>query len=334
MDESVPGQEVTVAPESLPPEKPLIKYKIVAIFNFIFAAMQIFVSLLNIFFVMPKLSSLYEEVNIKQPSFSYLLLLVPFAFGFTNLFFGIKLLGKSREKYFRYAAIFAILTFLLGGTLSSVFSTFFIPLSVYNLTNNLSPSITSVPTPTSTPADETVNSDLIGANWKTYTSEKLSLTFTYLVNQNDQKIIVKENGNRICVTYDPQDNKCSEGQFLEVFDKSKTQRLEDAIKNKFLVTYSPEDCFIDSDPVHYEDIHPAMRNYEIAEITFPKTSDPNLPWWTNAEKCPQMYTSTNGVSYFLMDKDHSDKYLYFHIGQYGIESGNNKLWQDTVMFTP
>ncbi|MDB5057684.1 MAG: hypothetical protein JWO59_1156, partial [Chloroflexi bacterium] len=39
-----------------------------------------------------------------------------------------------------------------------------------------------------------------------------------------------------------------------------------------------------------------------------------------------------GISYFLADSRHPDKYLFFSIGQYPIAAGSGKAWQDTIQF--
>lgn len=169
-------------------------------------------------------------------------------------------------------------------------------------------------------------------NLKTYTSKTLGITFTYLGKQDTTEITTKELGNKVCVTYDPQDNTCSKGQFVEVFNKEKTQTLADAIKKQFLSNYSEKDCFVKTNLTFSPNSNLAIKNYEKAEIGFPASSDPNDPGWQNADKCPAVYTTTNGIAYFLMDKNHPDKFLFFSIGQYPITSENNKLWQETLTF--
>uniref|UniRef100_A0A7C4R5K1 Uncharacterized protein n=1 Tax=candidate division CPR3 bacterium TaxID=2268181 RepID=A0A7C4R5K1_UNCC3 len=52
--------------------------------------------------------------------------------------------------------------------------------------------------------------------------------------------------------------------------------------------------------------------------------------------CPVGYSLANGARYFMMDKNHPDRFFFFSIGQYGImldpnDMQNSKLWQETVV---
>lgn len=170
-----------------------------------------------------------------------------------------------------------------------------------------------------------------------FVSQKLGIGFSYasaLPEQPDSIIKTLEEGDKVYVyaasiTKNPQD-----GQWVEVFQKDPNLTLADAIKKQFLANYSSADCFV-SLQSRYPDSVKLPDNYEVAEISYPAPSDTTAPGWANADKCPQMYTTTNGISYFAMDKNHPDKYAYFSIGQYGIPSGTtNKqsMWQDTFRF--
>jgi len=163
---------------------------------------------------------------------------------------------------------------------------------------------------------------------KTYTSP-LGISFGYLQNQGAQTISVKESGNKICLTSDAQDNSCLKGQYVEVFQKSANDSLDEAIKKQFLTNYSEKDCFVSRDYPYTNLNYP--NSYEMAIISFPKNSDSSVPWWKNADKCPAPYTTGGGVAYFLQDKDHPNKLLFFKIGQYGIMSENNLVWNQTVI---
>lgn len=236
---------------------------------------------------------------------------------------------------------FSPIYFLIGTIILAILGTGYYFISKPQTNPPASPVPTSSPTPKSTtspnpaiptpkPTDQKVNNP----NLKTFSSEKLGISFTYLQDATSQAglgpIIAKEIGNKVCVTYDPQDNDCSKGQFVEVFTKSSNQTLEQTIKDKFLSNYSPNDCFVDTNITYPTKTQPAITSYNLAEISFPKSDDPNQSPWANADKCPAGYTSTNGISYFLMDKTHPDKYFFFSIGQYQISSENNKGWQDTL----
>lgn len=165
-------------------------------------------------------------------------------------------------------------------------------------------------------------------NLKTYTSSKLGISFTYLEKQDSQEITVKENDNKICVTYDVSDIDCSKGQSVEVFQKGASETLQAAISRLFLVGKDPTRCLVSiSDPDNYP------PTYVKGEITFPENEEFDMEKMTaDTEYCSSDYAQTNGIRYFLEDKIHPTKFLFFSIGQYGISSDENKTWQETVSF--
>lgn len=187
---------------------------------------------------------------------------------------------------------------------------------------------TSAPLPSVPP---TVSPETIPGR-KTFTSNKLGLTFSYLESNNSgfQTITVKEAGNKICVTYDVNDANCSKGQYVEVFQKSPADTIEQAITKRFLANYSSNECYALKDNRYSNLNYPA--SYETAVISFPKPTNTDGPWWEIGSKCPQTYTESNGMAYFLEDKNHPDKLLFFSIGQYAIDAGNNKTWNQTLQF--
>lgn len=165
-------------------------------------------------------------------------------------------------------------------------------------------------------------------NLKTYHSSKSGLSFSYLEKQNSQTFAVTEKANKICISYETNDDECTAGQSVEVFEKGKLETLKTAIERMFLNGKDLTRCIVSvSDPNNY----PAT--FVKAEITFPKTEDFDMEKMAaNTEYCSSKYSQTNGIRYFLEDKLHPTKFLFFSIGQYGISSENNKTWQETVSF--
>lgn len=114
------------------------KYKIVGIINILFGIPQLLISSLPLFIV-PKLSSLYTDFNVKsQQNFisGYIVAILIFAMAMINLFLGVKGFTKSKkkEKYFKYGIISASVTFFLTGILVLVMvSTVILP--IYSLTS-------------------------------------------------------------------------------------------------------------------------------------------------------------------------------------------------------
>ena len=168
----------------------------------------------------------------------------------------------------------------------------------------------------------------LNSNLKTYNSSKLGISFTYLEKQDSQQITVKENDNKICVTYDAGDVNCLKGQSAEVFQKGANETLKDAINRLFLAGKDPTRCLVSiSDPDNYP------PTYVKGEITFPKNEEFDMEKMTaDTEYCSKDYAQTNGIRYFLEDKIHPTKFLFFSIGQYAISSDENKTWQETVSF--
>lgn len=169
-----------------------------------------------------------------------------------------------------------------------------------------------------------------------FNSQKLGVSFDYAKAPNPsstQQVKTLEEGNKVYVYVDNGTDPHT-GQWVEVFQKNPTQTLTDAIKQRFLATYPDKNCFIRTQ-ITYPDAVALPSGYEVAEITFPTVTDTQAPWWENSAKCPPVYTTTNGISYFLMDTRYPNKYAYFSIGQYGIPAGTDnpqELWQDTFRF--
>lgn len=196
-------------------------------------------------------------------------------------------------------------------------------------TITLTPTATIIPSPTITPTPTaTPNSNL-------FTSQTLGVSFYYTkanTGVNNSSIAVKEIGNKIYVY--STSGKPEDGQYLEVFSKDKNQSLIDVIKQKILTGYSLTDCIVGTakNPVTGQ-TYPA--SYEIAEINVPGPFTDLEAQAAKASKCPEKYVTTNGISYFLEDSNHPDKFIYLSIGQYPIDSGiGDKLWQTTIKFLP
>lgn len=189
----------------------------------------------------------------------------------------------------------------------------------------------SVPLALSPSADVIESKDPADPNIKTFTSAKLGISFNFLETQNGEKFSAKAVGNRVYVfqTKFPME----QGQYVEVYSKNSSDNLKTAIENKFLPSYSPNDCFVKlvDNPVAKQ---PTPANFVLAEIQVPTTQNDDMGTLSvKWDKCPSPYTSTNGIAYFAYDPAHADKFVFFSIGQYSIDGGpNNLLWQTTIKF--
>lgn len=202
---------------------------------------------------------------------------------------------------------------------------------VSTLTPTPTVKLTPTPRPTAsvapTPVGPTPTQASTNPNLKTYTSQTLGISFSYLQSQpnTNEKISIKEIGNKVYVY--PSNMAANQGQYAESFTKDSADTLETAIKKQFLSSISENDCFVENTTSRYK--YPS--SYKVAEISYPKP-DSEGPNWENAEKCPPTYSQSNGISYFLSDTNYPTTYFFFSIGQYGISSDQNKMWQETVQF--
>lgn len=185
--------------------------------------------------------------------------------------------------------------------------------------------IKKIPTATIIPKPSGV-AEKSNSNLKTFTSQALGTTFTYLEKQGEETIGVKEMENKIYVytslTKDP-----TTGQSLEMFKKDKGDTLAQAIQKQFLVVKPEKECFVES----YTLSNNYPGSYVGAAIAYPTSSQDDLSTMEEkASKCSPKYAKSNGLSYFLMDANHPDKFYFLSIGQYAISS-EKMPWQDTLI---
>jgi len=164
---------------------------------------------------------------------------------------------------------------------------------------------------------------------KKYINPELGISFLYLDLDYDgkNKIVTKEMGNRVYIyaeayTYDT-------GQFIEIFEKPSSLSLEETLKKTFLENYSTNDCIAITETTSSS--YPT--SYVQANIKVPGEFTDLVGMQSKWQKCPNTYTQTNGMSFFLMDQNHPRKFAFFSIGQYGIAADKkDTLWQDTIKF--
>lgn len=165
---------------------------------------------------------------------------------------------------------------------------------------------------------------------KKYTSEALGVSFLYLENQGIENIVIEEEGSRIYI-YGAAYERDS-GQFVEVFSKDPNETLLTALEKQFLKDYPKTDCeayIKENDSSHPE-------SFEVGSIRVTggwKDMDDLIARYG---ACPAVYTESNGISYFVADTNHPDKFVFFSIGQYGIaadpDGADRRMWQETIEF--
>jgi len=173
------------------------------------------------------------------------------------------------------------------------------------------------------------------SNQMQFISPKLGISFLYLntADSKSPKTLTKQESDKVYIyedfTYPGFDYHQEE--YVEVFRKSPSDDLETAIKKTILRGYSEQDCFVqDTDP-YANYIHP--QSYTTAMISFPQGTTLTEAY-TAASKCPMPYTRNYGEKYFLMDKNHPDRFVFFNIGEstFPAESNQSIVWDETIQF--
>lgn len=174
------------------------------------------------------------------------------------------------------------------------------------------------------------------SDWQTYQNEE----YGFEVKYPKDNIKIKQIDDTFYIAYSNFGDITEQGQFVRIFTKNNKDSLKQAIEKKFLENYSKEDCFL----LENKDLNKYLENkydkYPESYILMPAISYPkdkysesqNNPWFN---KCPRVYSQSNGISYFLMDNNHPDKFVFFSIGQYSISAPLEDVeifWQDTFRF--
>lgn len=172
-------------------------------------------------------------------------------------------------------------------------------------------------------------------NIKTFTSQKLGISFQYQEKYqgSNETISAKEVGNKVYVYSSVL--KPDQGQYVEVFDKAPGDSLVEAISKTIMTGYAQSDCPIKTGSSNYSGSGYVLPpSYTTATIGLPQAATDDMehiqPY---LDKCPKQYISFGGLAYFLADQNHPDKFIFFSIGQYALNAGDNITWEDTFKFT-
>ncbi len=214
----------------------------------------------------------------------------------------------------------------------------------------------TTPQPTTTQITPTIPLSRISTGDESYTlttnianqmkiiSPKLGISFLYLEIKGVPKVVTKEEGDKVYIyaDYHYSGFDYHKESYVEVFYKDPHDSLETAIKKTILTGYSQNDCFVKKTTPYRKH----TSTYETAIITFPydqTAAGINHEYVAASEKCPPIYTPTNYVAYFAMDKNHPGKFVFFNIGQSTVlaEPGEIKppykagrSWDETLQFLP
>ena len=161
-------------------------------------------------------------------------------------------------------------------------------------------------------------SELFGSTMM-FTSYRYGISFKYLTNwikktdinkKNPTKTLVSRNYNKICILpdIDMYDEKCSKGQFVEIYSKDSNKTFEETISNNFLQT--GVGCSI---KIHQD------RGYDIIEVV-PETSG-----------CIGKYAVVGSHTFFQYSTKIPNKFILVSINQYPIYSDvNYNSWDKTI----
>ena len=172
---------------------------------------------------------------------------------------------------------------------------------------------------------------------ETYTSKDLGISFSYFQPEKfSAPLKVKEIGDKIYLYVNSSKTEPDEptkGQFIQVFNKDPQQDLKETIKTNFLQNYSLEDCIVATPSLgkRYSTYNP---NNEYLRIDLPGPVEDVKTLEEKSAACPDVYTNTRkGTGYFVMDKNHSDRYAFVNLGQSGgFMSYPGLAWDMTIRF--
>lgn len=203
------------------------------------------------------------------------------------------------------------------------------PTPTLTQTQNTAVSPTTIQaSPTASTSSEIVSA---GAGQKKYVNNTYGFSFIFPTTMlQNEPVDVKEVGNKIYV-YNTK-YPYTQGQYIEIFTKTPTDTLDQAIQKQLLVNIPAKDCFVAPASADKESNFPA--NFEVRTLKYPVDEKSDVPAFAQTNKCPEPYATTNGLSYFLGDTKHPKVFLFFSIGQFGIEVSTPKKegWQDTIEF--
>lgn len=176
--------------------------------------------------------------------------------------------------------------------------------------------------------EEDCSDDGLATN-STVINEQLGIKVSYYSNP-DNETQARAEGSKIYFSMPgPDAGGSGSSQFLEGFSKDAGASLKEAIEKDFLSHVDQGQCFVE--------ISGDTPAYQKAVISYPDTpcSDGGPAFTCHA--CPDGYSRTNGLSYFIYYKNHPGQYFFYSIGQFsllmGAPAANPRLeWFNNVEF--
>lgn len=112
-----------------------MKYKIVGALNLLVGFSGIIVPINYAFFVLPGLTSVYSAFEASTQAnitITYIAMGILLLIGLGNIFLGINLFTARKEKYFNFAAIFLISSWVIFALINGVI-VYLVIMPIYNL---------------------------------------------------------------------------------------------------------------------------------------------------------------------------------------------------------
>lgn len=160
---------------------------------------------------------------------------------------------------------------------------------------------------------------------KNFISNELGIAFDYPKVSDDYykwPLSVSQSRNRLNLMMQQPTKDPEVFQWVEVFSKDPNQDLATAIRESVLEDYSTDTCLVEQ-VTPESSLVPNGPSYSYARITVPVDS--------TAANCPNEYTTTNFVSYFIYDSNYPDKFIYLSLGQEpGPMLPNGEIWTKSI----
>jgi len=169
---------------------------------------------------------------------------------------------------------------------------------------------------------------------KTYTSEKLGVSFKYLDKdplEQGRRTEILENPDKTYIYIEGESPKT--GQSVQTFKKNSDESLQQAVRTQLLQAYP--NCkikIVDYDPLNTISLPNGYQGLQI----YPEKWD-SLPANAGVDvlsmydyQCPGYF---GAARYFLYDTKTPTNFAFLDIGQYSIAgSSTQNAWQDTIKF--
>lgn len=184
--------------------------------------------------------------------------------------------------------------------------------------------------PTSTQPQDTT---LIGR--QNYNSPALGLKFSYW---QDGNVKISEQQNKITISDKSVPGDI--GQTIEMFPKNPSDTLTQAIQKLFLKDIPASKCFVKTLKSSDSYLPPAFSEEAIISYPVPEQGDPNRPWFSYGDNCPQNYKDGQSNGRFFYNANYTDKFYFLTFGQSAWPflndpaSGNTGDWRTTIQIVP